>query len=67
LLADTLYTGFKIPKDSSKSLIWIRTDNEIAKRKGTKRQIMVNTALHRKPNIEQHEPHKKGLNSRAHE
>ena len=50
--------SLKIPKGKWE-VVNLRTDNSMAKRKRTKRQIMINKNLHRKFYFEQHETHKK--------
>jgi hypothetical protein len=52
----------KTPKRKSETVNGRRTDKEMAKRKKTKGLTIIYKTLHRKLNIEQHEPQKPWVN-----
>jgi hypothetical protein len=49
----------RLVQQARKAMFYVRTDNTMAKRKRTKRQIMIYKNLHRKLYFEQYETHKK--------
>jgi len=57
-LISSVKKSLKVPKGESETVNQRRTNNTMAKIKGTIGQTMIYKTLHRKLKIERHQPHK---------